>query len=117
MHNFKEQNVWKKARYLVRDVYEITRKFPKEEKYGLSNQIQWAAISIPSNIAEGSGRGTAKDFMRFLDMATGPSYKVETQLILANDLEYISQNELKTVLDKVGEIQKMIHGLKRTLGK
>jgi len=117
VHNFKELNVWEKARQLVSDVYKITGKFPKEEKYGLGNQIQRAVISIPSNIAEGAGRGTDKDFMHFLDIAIGSSYEVETQLILANDLDYISQNELKDLLDKVCEIQKMIHGFKRTLGK
>ena len=115
MHNFKELNVWKKARYFVKEVYTITAKFPCEEKYGLNSQIQRAVISIPSNIAEGSGRTTDKEFIRFLDIAAASSYELETQLILANDLGFIPKNELKLLIEQLNEIQKMLHGLKRKL--
>ena len=90
MHNFKELIVWQKSRSLVKDVYKLTQTFPSDEKFGLTQQIRRATVSIPSNIAEGSGRGTNNDFLHFIDIANGSAFEVETQLYLALDLEYIS---------------------------
>ena len=115
MHNYKELNVWKKARIFVKEVYLLAGDFPKEEKYGLASQIQRAAVSIPSNIAEGAGRESPKEFHYFLNVALASSFEVETQLILAFDLSYISENALNQALKNVQEIQKMLTGLMKSL--
>jgi len=117
MHNFKELIVWQKARNLVKNVYLLTKKFPTEEKYGLSMQIQRSCISIPSNISEGSGRNSNKDFGRFLDIAFSSAFELETQLILASDLNYISEEELNNITEKIQEVQKMIYGFNNKLKK
>jgi len=117
MHNFKELIVWQKSRGLVRDIYELTKKFPEDEKFGLTQQIRRAAISIPSNIAEGSGRGTKNDFLHFLDIANGSAFEVETQLYLGFDLGYITQTEIDTVLIKLFEIEKLIYNFRQSLLK
>ncbi len=115
MHNFKNIIAWQKARALVKDVYLLLKKFPKEELYDLVSQIRRAVISIPSNIAEGSGRGSNKEFSRFLDIAIASSYEMETQLILSFDLNYISEGELNLISEKTSEVQKLIYGFQKTL--
>lgn len=115
MHNFKELKVWQKGRRFVKDIYILTKKFPKEELFVLTSQMRRATISISSNIAEGSGRGTDKDFARFIDMATGSSYELESQLYVACDLDYFSEEELDSYLDKIQEIQKMLFHFKKHL--
>jgi len=92
-------------------VYEITRDFPKEEIYGLTNQIRRAAVSIPSNIAEGAARNTAKEFVQFLHIALGSASELETQLIIAQKLHYI--DKLDYFSDKLTSVMKMINGLLR----
>ena len=109
MHNFKELIVWQKSRSLVKDVYKLTQKFPTDEKFGLTQQIRRAAVSIPSNIAEGSGRGTNKDFSRFIHIANGSAFEVETQLYLALDLEYISQSEFDEITAKLLDVERLIY--------
>jgi len=86
MHNFRQLNIWKDARSLVKDVYLLTSEFPSDEKFGLKSQINRCAISVPSNIAEGSARGTNKDFSHFLRISLGSLFEMETQLLLAVDL-------------------------------
>jgi four helix bundle protein len=108
MHNFKELIVWQKSRMLVKQIYLLTQKFPVEERFGLVQQIRRAVISIPSNIAEGSGRGTNIDFSRFLDIARGSAFEVETQLILSSNLEYITQEDLEKTNKNLQEIEKLI---------
>jgi four helix bundle protein len=115
MHNFKELIVWKKSRGFVKDIYELTQKFPADEKFGLTQQIRRAAISIPSNIAEGSGRETNKDFLHFVDIANGSAFEVETQLYLALDLEYISQSEFEKIMTKLLDVEKLIYNFKKSL--
>ena len=115
MHNFKELKIWQKGRRFVKDIYVLTKQFPKEELFVLTSQMRRAAISIPSNIAEGSGRGSDKDFARFIDIATGSSYELESQLYVAYDLEYFSEVELDNNLDKIQEIQKMLFNFKKHL--
>jgi four helix bundle protein len=112
MHNFKELHVWQKSRKLVKRIYSLTRQFPVEEFYSLTLQIRKSSISIPSNIAEGAGRNSNKEFQRFLDMANGSAFELETQIILAFDLGFISDNEMEDVNNDIIEIQKMIFGLK-----
>ncbi len=88
-------------------IYELTRVFPVEEKFGLTNQTRRASVSIPSNIAEGAGRNSDKEFIQFIAIATGSCYEVETQLIIAIELNYIQNQE--NVFKHIGEIQKMLY--------
>ena len=115
MHNFKELIVWQKSRYLVKDIYKITQKFPDDERFGLTQQIRRASVSIPSNIAEGSGRGTNVDFARFIDIANGSAFEVETQLYLALDLEYISQSEFDSITEKLLDVERLLYNFKKSL--
>jgi four helix bundle protein len=94
IHNFKELLVWQRAMDLAVFTYQLTGFFPKEEKYGLISQIQRCAVSIPSNIAEGSGRVSAKEFQHFISIALGSSFELETQVILAFRFNYISQEQM-----------------------
>lgn len=93
----------------------VTKKFPKDEMYQLTSQIRRAVISIASNIAEGSGRGSDKDFARFLDVAISSSFELETQIVLSYDLEYIIEDELNQLTEKISEVQKLIFGFQKTL--
>ena len=115
MHNFKELKVWQKARTLVKEVYLEVSNYPNNEKFGLTSQIKRAVVSIPSNIAEGAGRNTNKDFTRFLNISLGSAYELETQIILSNDLDLISEKQLEIINKHISEIQKMIHGLINSL--
>ncbi len=104
MHKFKELSVWQKSRTLVKDIYDLTKSFPNEEIYGLTSQIRRATVSIPTNIAEGAGRRTNPQFANFLDIALGSAIEVENLLILSNDLEFISDENLKSNETKCVEI-------------
>ncbi len=115
IHNFKELKVWQKARILVKKIYDITRKFPDEEKFVLVSQMRRAAISITSNIAEGSGKSSNKDFCRFLEISSSSTYELESQCILSFDIGYIFNNELDLISNDLMEIQKMLYGLKSSL--
>lgn len=115
MKNFKNLKVWQKGIEVVVNLYKKTEDFPKEEIYGLTSQIKRSAISIPSNIAEGAGRGTDKDFNRFLDVALGSSFELETQLIIANKLDFLSDENFDKLNQQIDEEQKMIIGLQRSL--
>ena len=103
------------ARGLVKEIYLLSKKFPNDERFGLTQQVRRAAISILSNIAEGSGRSTHKDFSHFLDIANGSAFEMETQLILALDLEYISQTEFNNINEKLQSIEKMIYNFNKSL--
>jgi four helix bundle protein len=116
MHNFRELKVWHKAKKLVKEVYITTKPFPKEELYGLTNnQMRRCAVSIPSNIAEGCGRGSDPQLIYFLDVAHGSSCELETQVLLANDLEFILDVASNDLIIKIHEVQKMIIGFKNSL--
>lgn len=115
MHNFKELKVWQLSRNLVKEIYEITSEFPSTEKYGLISQLRRCAVSIPANIAEGSGRNTDKDFAQFLNISLGSSYELETLLILVYDVDLITTERLENLSPKISEIQKMTFGLIKTL--
>lgn len=91
---------------LVNDVYQITKRFPASETFAISNQIQRAVVSIPSNIAEGSGRKTEADFVRFLDIALGSTFEVETQILIAQSLGYIDANTSGNLVLKIQTIEK-----------
>lgn len=114
-HNFKNLEVWKKSRILVSEIYVISAGFPSEEKFGVVSQIRRAVISISLNISEGSGRGSNKDFLRFLDMAYGSGLEVENLLYLCFDLKFITQETQDILVEKLIEILKMINGLQKKL--
>ncbi len=111
IRKYQNLKVWEKATQLVLDVYALTSTFPKEELYGLSSQVRRAAVSIPSNIAEGSERKSDKDFIRFLRMASASLAEVETQLYIALKLNYLDDSAYSELLKASAEIGKMIHGL------
>ncbi|WP_167619615.1 four helix bundle protein [Maribellus sediminis] len=115
MKDFKNLKVWQKGINLVVDVYATSQNFPQEEMYGLTSQMRRSAISIPSNIAEGSGRNTDKEFSRFLDISLGSTFELETQIIIANKLSFIDDNRLVELINNVQEEQKMITGLQKSL--
>jgi four helix bundle protein len=105
--------VWKRAIEMVTNIYKITEDFPKTEIYGLSMQMRKSAISIPSNIAEGAGRSSKKEFEQFLSIAQGSVSELETQLIIANKLNYIS--DIDNLIKELDETSKMILGLSKSL--
>ena len=117
IHNFKELLVWQKAMDLVSFTYKLTVNFPKEEKYGLIPQIQRCAVSIPSNIAEGSGRTSQKEFQHFISISMGSSFELETQILLAFSFNYISEMQLKEFESLINPVQKMMYGLSNSLNK
>ncbi|MGA1863050.1 four helix bundle protein [Deferribacter thermophilus] len=111
MKTHMDLDVWKLSIELVKDIYEITKLFPKEELFGLTSQIKRASISITSNIAEGASRQTIKEFIQFLYISLGSTSEVETQLIIAKELNFINENELDYLLNKIEKIKKMLNGL------
>ncbi len=115
MHRFKDLEIWKKSRLFCSEIYSITSKFPDSEKFGLTNQLRRASVSIPSNIAEGSSRKSNKDFARFLQITLGSAYEVETQLLIAFDLKFIDNDELDKLLKNLDSIIKMTSKFKSTL--
>lgn len=117
MHNFKELKVWQSSKNLVIDIYKDTENFPKTEIFGLTNQIRRSSVSVPSNIAEGCGRNSDKDLIRFLDIANGSSFELETQLIIANELKFLNDNSFEALCNKLDEVQKMIYGFRKKLIK
>lgn len=106
-----EMDVWKESMKLVRTIYDVTRTFPKEEIYCLTNQMRRAAISIPSNIAEGIGRNHAKDTIQFLFVSRGSIYELETQLFVAIQQDYIQENEVESIFRQFESCKKLINGL------
>ncbi len=117
MNRFKELKVWQKSIELVIEVYKLTNKFPKEEKFGLISQINRAAVSIPSNIAEGAGRNSNKEFSRFLSIAMGSCFELDTQFIISEKLNFINSEEIKILQNEISYIQNMIFKLKNSLEK
>ncbi len=108
MHNFKELDIWKESKDFCVLVYKLTLDFPKSEIYGLTSQINRAVISIPSNIAEGAGRGTDKDFSRFISISLGSSFELETQLIIAFEINFIDKKTFDNLINKLNVIQKKL---------
>ena len=117
IRNFNDLLVWQKARDLVKAVYQGTRGFPPEEIYGLTAQLRRAAVSVPSNIAEGYGRGTRKEYVKFLRTARGSLYEVQTQLLLAQDLGYLSPAKAEEVMQSAARCCQLLNGLLRSLAK
>jgi four helix bundle protein len=116
VRNCQELIAWQKSMDLVVGVYRITKSFPASELYGLTSQLRRAAVSVPSNIAEGQGRGTPTEFVRFLRIAHGSLREVETQLLIAQRLEYLKEADLMPLLDLAAETGRLINGLLNSLG-
>jgi len=114
-HNFKNLEIWKKSRALVKEVYHLTNDFPSEEKFGLTLQIRRSSISVPSNIAEGCGRGTDKQLIQFLNISIGSLCELETQIYLANDLEFIDNQVNNKIIQEIAEVRKMVMGFKNSI--
>ncbi len=114
MRDFRKLNIWSEAIEFAVSIYAITSKFPDHEKFGLRSQLNRASVSIPSNIAEGS-RGSDKEFKQFLNIALGSSFEVETQLILANRIGYITDELSKEYIDRLNILQKRINAFRSTL--
>lgn len=112
MHNIKKLKIWNESINLCVDVYKALANMPNDEKYELSSQIKRAAVSISSNIAEGAGREREKEFYYFLNIAYGSSYELQTQLIICEKLNFISEEINQPLLSKLDEVQKMIYVFK-----
>ena len=113
--HYRELEVWQRARELIRAVYEATQGFPREELFGLTSQMRRAAISIASNIAEGSGRATTKEYIRFLYIARGSIYELETQVVAAGDLGLLASDQADATSSLLAECARMLQGLIRSL--
>lgn len=106
---------WQKSMDLVESVYRLSRTFPTDERFGLTSQMQRAAVSIPSNVAEGAGRGGGVEFARFLSIAYGSLCELETQLTIVQRLEYIDTTALDSMLAKTNEVARLLRGLRKSL--
>lgn len=113
--HYKELLVWQKGMSLAMGVYGLTAKFPTDERFGLVSQMRRAAISVPSNIAEGQARHGTREFLQFLSHASGSLAELETQLLLSVDMKYCSEKDVEGVAGLINELQKMIAALRRTL--
>ncbi|MCB8982952.1 MAG: four helix bundle protein [Ardenticatenaceae bacterium] len=115
MQNFRQLLVWQKSHELVLRIYGVTQAFPASEVYGLSNQMRRASVSVPSNIAEGSGRGSDKEFAQFMQIAIGSISELEYQALLAKDLGYMSITTYNELSGQVSEVKRMLIGLRKKL--
>lgn len=109
MKNFRDLQIWNRSHGLTLEIYRLTQEFPKAETYGLVSQMRRSVSSIPTNIAEGCGRNTERDFARFLDNAMGSASELEYQLILAHDLEYMQHDAFETAILELIEIKRMLN--------
>jgi len=112
MEGHRDLLVWQKSMRFVTEVYQVTRGFPREEVYGLSSQLRRAAVSIPSNIAEGHGRSTKNEFHQFIGYARASLLEAETQIEIAFNLGYVDKNKLSVMLQQSSEIGRMLTGLR-----
>ncbi|MGY3054986.1 four helix bundle protein [Pedobacter sp. UYEF25] len=115
MNKLKDIKIWNKAMDLTVEVYDVTSTFPKDERFGLISQIRRAAVSIPSNIAEGAGRNSLKEFNNFLGIANGSCFELQTQLLIANKLLMLNSKDLESLLTQIDELQKMTYGFQKML--
>ena len=114
-HNFKKLKIWNEAMILVDETYKMVEKFPDFEKYGLSSQITRCAVSIPSNIAEGTSKSTDKHFNKYIENSLGSTFEWETQLNVSYRQEYINQEYFLSLENKIQQLQKMISGFQSRL--
>ena len=115
MAGYRDLKVWQSAMWLAEAAYHLSEKFPRHEMYGLASQLQRSAVSVPSNIAEGYGRNSDKAFHHFLGIALGSLAELETQILLAQRLNYLAETDITPVLLKTDELGKMLKGLQKSL--
>jgi len=115
LRSYQQIIAWQKSMALVIDVYRVTQTFPRQEIYGLTSQIRRAAVSIPSNIAEGQGRLSRGEFKQFLGHARGSAFELESQTIIARNLGYLNAEETNLLLERITEIARVLNGLLRSL--
>jgi len=115
MHNVENLKIWRKSIELTKTIYVLVSELPSDEKYGLVSQIKRSAVSIPSNIAEGAGRNSNKEFKYFMSVANGSAYELQTQLILVIELNLISKDKVQPLIDLCIEIQKMNYSFQQKL--
>ena len=115
MKTYREIICWQKAIALVKSIYKLTNKFPQSEQFGLTSQLRRASISIPSNIAEGFGRGSNKDFRRFLDISRGSLFELQTQLYIAKELDYINKDLFDKTFEQSREVERILIGFIKSL--
>jgi four helix bundle protein len=113
--HYRELTTWQKAMDLVDLVYEATESFPKREMFGLTNQLRRAVVSVPSNIAEGQGRSSTREFLQFLSIARGSLQETETQLIIADRRGYLTHGSLHELLETAADVMRLLNGLIRSL--
>jgi four helix bundle protein len=111
MRDFRKLNIWVAGMNLVKNIYKETNEFPSTEKFGLTNQMRRAVISIPSNIAEGASRNSNMDFARFLEISLGSSFELETQLLVSKDLKYIHEDKAENLVEDLHVLQKQLNSL------
>jgi len=114
MRNFRELEIWKRSYKVANEIYTITTKFPDNEKYGLISQMRRCAVSIPSNIAEGSSRSSNKEMKRYIEIAIGSSFELETQLLIATE-QGLTATGTSEILDEINQIQKMMNAFRTKL--
>jgi len=117
IESFKDLDAWKLSIRMTRFVYRASEKFPTDERFGLTSQIRRAAVSVPSNIAEGWGRGTTSDYARFLRMARGSLYEVETQCVVARELGFMDDEVFRATDEVISECGRVLAGLLRSIEK
>ncbi len=113
--DYRKLVAWQKAMRLVREIYRATGRWPKEELYGLTSQVRRAAVSIPSNTAEGHGRNSPKEFLHHLSIANGSLREVETLLLIPHDLTYLDEPTCEELLDQAAEVGRLLQGLMRSV--
>jgi four helix bundle protein len=115
IRNYADLIAWQKAMALAESVYKTTSNMPREELYGLTSQMRRAAVSIPSNIAEGEGRRPHGEFLHMLSISYGSLRELETQTVLANRLSFIQDNDARTVMEECGEVGRLLNGLMKSV--
>lgn len=115
MRNFRDLKVWEKAHQLTLATYQVTKRFPKDELYGITTQLRRASVSTPCNIAEGCGRFTDRDFARFLDIAGGSASETEYLFLVSKDLGYCGEDEFVRLASEVNEVKRMLNSFTQKL--
>ncbi len=115
--SYKNLKIWNDAVILASDIYSLTKKFPKEEIFGITSQLRRAVVSISSNVAEGSSRSSKKEYVRFIDIAIGSLHEVESLLQIANNLQYLSENEYAKIIEQISKLGILIGGFRKHLQK
>ena len=115
MQNYKKLLVWEKSFLLIEHVYRCTENLPRSEEFGLKQQMRRAAVSIPSNIAEGSSRRSKRDFQRFLEISLGSAFELETLIEICRKLNFLSTDEASQLVEQIAGIRKMIYSLSKKL--